>query len=257
MKYRVIISSSKGGVGKSTSAALLAVSLASAGRRVLLLDLDLGARCLDMFFGAEDDSVYDFADVYHERVEPDRAVVRLTCGGEQMFFFVPSSLSLRADSVDPERLRLAVSRLAEATDADFVICDTAGLVIPTMLAPWANLGIVCSTQMPASVRSAEATAIALREAGLSTLRLLVTAFDYREAKHGVRSGLISMIDGSSLRALGVIPFDRDLLIAQEHGSLPQKNSPAAIAFSNVAARLCGEDRKLFEGIGRMKGTRVL
>ena len=257
MQYRMIVASSKGGVGKSTSSALLAVSLAARGKRVLLLDLDLGTRCLDMFFGSEDEAVYDLGDVYHGRIEPERAAIRLEGGQTGALSFVPSALSLRANEVEPEKLREAVDSLSRAANADYVICDTAGLVIPTMLAPWANLGVICSTQMPASVRGAEATATALRSAGLTTLRLLVTAFDYREAKHGVRSGLITLIDGSSLRAIGVIPYDRDLMIAQDHGSLPQKDSPAAIAFANVAARLCGEDRRLFAGIGRMKGNKVL
>ena len=257
MQYRIIVASSKGGVGKSTSSALLAVSLASAGKRVLLCDLDLGARCLDMFFAAQDDAVYDIGDVYSERIAPSRAYVRLEGGQSGMLFFVPSSLSLRANEVDPDKLCSAVDALAREAEADFVICDTAGLVIPTMLAKWANLGIICSTQTPASVRSAEASASALREAGLSTLRLLINAFDYREAKNGVRSGLLEIIDGSTLRAIGVIPYDRDLLISQEHGSLPPEHSAAAIAFSNVAARLCGDDRKLFEGIKRMNGRKVL
>ena len=257
LQYRIIVASSKGGVGKSTSSALLAVSLAQRGCRVLLLDLDLGTRCLDLFFGAQNGPVFDFGDVYRGLSEPKRAVLNLEGGQNGTLLFVASSLSLHADEADEDKLCAAVDRLSEMTKAAYVICDTAGSVVPAKLAKWANLGIICSTQMPASVRSADATASKLRDAGLSTLRLLITAFDYREAKNGVRSGLIDVIDGSSMRALGVIPYDRELMIAQEHGALPTERTPAVIAYENVAARLCGEDRRVFEGIRKMKGNKVL
>lgn len=259
MQYRIIVASSKGGVGKSTSSALLALSLASRGKRVLLLDLDLGTRCLDMFFGAENRALFDIGDLCMGHAEASRAVLSLDDGAESggKLFFTPSSLTLKADEVTEEALCGAVSALAEYTAADFVICDTAGSVIPLKLAKWANLGLVCATQMPVSVRSAEASASALRSAGLGTLRLLITAFDYTEAKNGIRAGLLNVIDGASVRAIGVIPYDRSLMLAQEKGALPPKKSPASLAYDNVAARLCGEERRLFDGIGRMKGSRVL
>ena len=257
MQYRITVASSKGGVGKSTSSALLALSLAARGKRVLLCDLDLGTRCLDMLFGVQSSVVCDIGDVYLGRVDPTRAVLSLEGKHSGMLCLSASSLSLRADEVDKDKLCDTVESLAELTHADYVICDTAGSVIPAKLAKWANLGLICTTQMPVSVRSADASAEALRSAGLSTLRLLITAFDYREAKNGVRSGLIEVIDGSLLRAIGVIPYDRELMIAQEHGVLPSKRTPAIIAYENVAARLCGEDRRVFDGIPHMRGKRVL
>ena len=257
MQYRIIVSSSKGGVGKSTTSALLAVALAARSKRVLLLDLDLGARCLDMFFGLENDTVCDFGDVYEGRVAPRRAMVFLDDGSRGELYFAASSVSLTPDSVDADKLAETIDKFAAEADAEYVICDTAGSVLPVKLAKWANLGLICATQMPASIRSAEATADRLREAGLATMRLIVTSFDYREARQGTRSGLLGLIDGAALRAIGVIPYDRDLMLAQEHGVLPLKRSPAIIAYDNVAARLCGEERKLFEGIGRMKGKKAL
>lgn len=257
MQYRIIVSSSKGGVGKSTTSALLAVSLAARGKRVLLIDLDLGTRCLDMFFGVEDRTVCDFGDVYAGRVEPRRAALFLDGETSGKLFFVASSVTLTADDAEEKPLTETVDSLADEVVAEYVICDTAGSVIPVKLAKWANLGLICSTQMPASIRSAEATGARLREAGLDAQRLVVTSFDYREARNGVRAGLLGLIDGSSLRAIGVVPYDRELMIAQEHGVMPIKRSPAIIAYDNIAARLCGEERKLFYGIARMKGKKAL
>ena len=236
MQFRILVTSSKGGVGKSTTSLLLALSLAKRGKRVLLCDCDIGSRCLDMLLGIEDEVVYDIGDVYG-------------CA---------ASLSLSVSEMKAEKLCGALDALAEASDADFVICDTAGSAIPDMIAGgFANLALVCTTQQPASVRSAEATAIRLRAAGLASIRLVLTSFEFREASRRERSGILEIIDASSLRAIGAVPFDREMLLAQEKGALPTGSSAALQAYDNIAARLCGEDTKLFYKIRGISSRRAL
>lgn len=251
MQYRIIVTSSKGGVGKSTTAAYLALCLSERGKRVLLCDLDLGSRCLDMFFGKEDETVYDFGDVYKGTVSPERAL--LDCGGVS---FCPSSLTLTAEAAEKNRLTDTVRALTEAADAEFVVCDTSGVTIPTRLAQWANLALVCTTQQPASMRGAEVTADLIRREGLSQIRLVVTSFEYREACKQIRSGILELIDRSKVRAIGAVPYDRELFLSQEAGKISE-NTPAYRAYSNIAARLCGEERKLFAGIRGYKGKKAL
>lgn len=253
MQYRIIVTSSKGGVGKSTTAAYLALSLSERGKRVLVCDLDLGSRCLDMFYGVENSTVYDFGDVYCGKVDARRAIIKCASGVN----FCASSLSLKADEVFTSRLCDTVSALSDAAQADYVICDTSGTTIPSRLAKWANLGLVCTTQQPASVRGAETTAQLLRESGLSSMRLVITSFEYREAKKQTRSGLLEMIDRSTVRAIGAVPYDRELFLAQESGKTAERGTPARQAYDNIAARLCGEERKLFASIRGYKGKNAL
>ena len=237
MQFRILVTSSKGGVGKSTTSLLLALSLAKRGKRVLLCDCDIGSRCLDMLLGIEDEVVYD---------------------GRGGLMFCAASLSLSVSEMKAEKLCGALDALAEASDADFVICDTAGSAIPDMIAGgFANLALVCTTQQPASVRSAEATAIRLRAAGLASIRLVLTSFEFREASRRERSGILEIIDASSLRAIGAVPFDREMLLAQEKGALPPGRSAALQAYDNIAARLCGEDTKLFYKIRGISSGRAL
>ena len=172
--------------------------------------------------------------------------------------FCAASLSLSVSEMKAEKLCGALDALAEASDADFVICDTAGSAIPDMIAGgFANLALVCTTQQPASVRSAEATAIRLRAAGLASIRLVLTSFEFREASRRERSGILEIIDASSLRAIGAVPFDREMLLAQEKGALPTGRSAALQAYDNIAARLCGEDTKLFYKIRGISSGRAL
>ena len=256
MQFRILVTSSKGGVGKSTTSLLLALSLAKRGKRVLLCDCDIGSRCLDMLLGIEDEVVYDIGDVYGGNVSAERAIIRPDGRGGLMF--CAASLSLSVSEMKAEKLCGALDALAEASDADFVICDTAGSAIPDMIAGgFANLALVCTTQQPASVRSAEATAIRLRAAGLASIRLVLTSFEFREASRRERSGILEIIDASSLRAIGAVPFDRDMLLAQEKGALPTGRSAALQAYDNIAARLCGEDTKLFYKIRGISSGRAL
>lgn len=251
MQYRIIVTSSKGGVGKSTTAAYLALSLSQRGKRVLLIDLDLGGRCLDMFFGVENRSVYDFGDVYFGKAAPEKVIVECT----PWLFLCPSSVSLKAEDVFDARLSETVQSLADWVQADYVICDTSGTTVPSRLAKWANLGIICTTQQPASIRGAQNTAQLLRDNGLANARLVITSFEYKEAKKQTRLGILDLIDGSSVRAVGVVPFDRTLFLAQESGETV--DTVAKTAYDNIAARLCGEERRLFEGIRGYKGKNAL
>lgn len=257
MQRRIIVTSSKGGVGKSTTAAMLAVELARRGQNVLLVDLDLGVRCLDLFLGIENVAVCDFGDVYNQSDLAPRAIRTLDLGLPGEVGFCSSSISLSREEVTPLDLSLTLEALSGAMEADFIICDTSGTTVPEKLAGWANLGVVCTSQMPASVRSAAITADHLREAGLNDLALVITSFEYVEAKECTRSGLLEMIDSAGIRAIGVVPYDRALFMAQEAGKLPGKKSEARQAYANIAARLCGEQPKLFRGIRGMTGKNVL
>ena len=98
---------------------------------------------------------------------------------------------------------------------------------------------------------------ALRAAGLASIRLVLTSFEFREASRRERSGILEIIDASSLRAIGAVPFDREMLLAQEKGALPTGRSAALQAYDNIAARLCGEDTKLFYKIRGISSGRAL
>jgi len=255
MQYRIVVTSSKGGVGKSTTSSLLAYSFAKRGKRVLVVDLDLGSRCLDLFFGCENGSLMNFGDYYEDRVGADRVLTSVNAS--ENILLCTSSMSLRPENVEEIKLTSKLTELATVAKADVVICDTSGLVVPKKLCGFANYGIICATQMPASVRGASSTANLLRENGLENLFLAVTSFEYREAKDKTRTGLLDLIDESTVRCIGVVPFDRVLFLLQEQGKMPDETSFASRAYENMAARICGEERKLFYNIPKMQGRKIL
>ena len=254
--HRILVTSAKGGIGKSTVALGVAAALSRQGRRVLLVDCDAGNRCLDLMLGVESLVLFDLSDVYEERCAPSDAF--LSCPGLPNLVFCAAPGDPFAD-LDRERFSRTLTALAEAAHAEFVICDTAGLgdTVRAIASDFADGALVIATQQPASIRSADRTALFVEELGGIPARLVISCFEERAAEDGIRAGLIEIIDRTHVRTLGVVPKDRTLLLSQETGQMPGEKSRAAAAFSNIAKRILGEDVRLFSGMRKMRTKRVL
>ena len=253
---RIIVASFKGGIGKSTVALGTAAALAQRGHRVLLMDCDAGNRCLDLMLGVEDRVLYDLGDVMAERCAPADALIPHPAEANLLFCAAPNSLP---DPFDAEAAQTALCALSEAAEADFVLCDTAGSgpLMQAIAGRFADGALIIAAQQPASIRSAERTAAVIRELSDIPCRMVISLFEENAAADGERAGLIDIIDRAHIRTVGVVPKDRLLLLSQEKGELPAKKSRAARAFANIAARLCGEDVRLFDGMKRIRTRRVL
>lgn len=253
---KILVASLKGGIGKSTIALGVASALAGRGRRVLLVDCDAGNRCLDLMLGVEEQILYDFGDVMEQRCRPEDALLLHKTCGTLFFCAAPNQLP---DSFEPEAACRALSELAEAAGAEFVFCDTAGSgpLMRAIAAGFADGALIVATQQPTSLRSAERTAMLVQQMGDLPCRLVISMFEETSAADGRRAGLIEIIDRTHLRTVGVVPRDRTLMLAQEAGLLPEADSRSGRAFANIAARLDGQDVRLFAGIRRIRTPRVL
>lgn len=253
---RILVTSSKGGIGKSTVSAGIALAFAKRGKRVLLCDCDLGNRCLDMFLGVSDKILFDIGDVAAGRADAGDAIV--TAWGMSDLYFCPSAHKYSPEDFSEGRLTAALAKLEDKCGADVVICDTAGMLCaPEIAAGFADTGIVVSTQQPASVRAAENTAILMNDSGLADTCLVISGFEWRSAEKGSRAGIIDIIDGAGIRCVGIVPYDRRLMLAGEAGQPPADGGAAMQAFMNIAARLDGYSVKLFYGIGGISGKKSL
>lgn len=253
---RFLVTSSKGGIGKSTVSAGLALAFARKGKRVLLCDCDLGGRSLDMLLGEEDNVLFDIGDVIRGKCSPDDAM--LNPWNMVNLYFCPSPAEYIPGTIPGEELVRALKELEKASGADVVICDTAGFVCaPDIAAGYAKTALVIATQQPASVRAAESTAMLLRDLGLTDSKLIISAFEWKSAMKGNRAGILDIIDGAGMQCAGIVPFDRSLMLAGEAGMPPKDKSDAMQAFENIAARLEGHSVKLFSGISKISGKKSL
>ena len=206
MGIATVITSGKGGVGKSTAAVGLGRALAARGRRVLLVDCDAGLRSLDRMTGTEESLVFDSSDVVYGRCAPAQAIYPC-CPGLDLLPAPASGDNLIRPAV-MERLVPLLKRYY-----DYVLLDSpAGVGAGFRSAACAadRALVVCSPD-PVCVRSA-----------------------------GVYADLDAVIDASGLRLFGMAPEDHAMAAAFLKGTAAPEKSPAMMAFTRMAARLEGE-----------------
>ena len=260
---RLLVASSKGGVGKSTAALGLAAEFARLGKRVLLCDLDVTSRSLDLLTGCQDSALFDFADLLCG-TDPDKAAA-LPYPELPGLRLLPAPSARRMRELCAERgkeegelVGEGLDLIAEAKICDLLVCDTGGgLDLACAAASRFPFVLVASGQSQTSVRAAEYAASRLERCGAGTMRLCVCSFDLSSVKKEGRAGVIEMIDSSSLQCVGVIPFDPGLQRRQDRGELPARRSPVTAACRNIARRIMGYDVPLFEGMPSLYRRRRL
>ena len=257
----VLVTSCKGGVGKSTAVANIAMSLAKRGKRVLAVDCDFSNRSLDLIFGCENSVLYDICDVLLGRVDIERAVIRDE--RSENLFFCPAPLETDED-FKPEALREALNSAAEALELDFILIDTpGGAGKPLELAAGAaQSALIVVSHQPTAARAAEKSGILLDRYGVEDQRLIINSFDYDAVESSKRTGVNELIDRTGTQIIGIIPQEYELSLAQEKGILAFQvkttNMKRVVkAFDNIAARLCGETVPLLGKVCGAKKRRVM
>ena len=248
----ILFTSCKGGVGKSTVCANLAMAVALRGRRVLLIDCDFGNRCLDLVAGLSDKVIYDIADLAFGRIPCERAVIRDSRSENLFFVAAPYGFDSRMNTFS---FKSAVKRLMAADHYDFVFIDTPGGVGEPLqfAANVADTAYIIVEPTRAAIRAADRTAEFLSMKGVPRRRLIINKLTGGSAKKA-KDEVISIIDSTSVKLIGVVPYDPELIHAGNEGILVDEMLSFNItnAFDNIAARTMGEGRRLFAHIRRLK-----
>ncbi len=267
----IMISSSKGGVGKSTTALGISTQLALAGESVLLCDLDFGNACLDILLGVENQVLYTIGDVAKDKCNASKALISDSETGISGLMLLPCPTGAlvkisEADeegSLTPDSVIEALKKAAAESHCRYVVIDTGAGVSPLTdaAAKLADTIIVVASHNPISLRAAEGTVIRFNALDKKDIRLVINSFEAEATlnKKHQRKSLLDIIDTSRAQLLGVVPYDYALLLS--HEGLIIKNfsgetSDSDKAFSNIARRIMGEEVPVFDGIKKLRRKRV-
>jgi septum site-determining protein MinD len=231
-----VITSGKGGAGKSTVAAGLGCALAHLGRKVLLLDGDAGLRSLDIMLGISERAVYDMSDIFEGNCEPIRAVYQSPiCDRVSV---VPAPVSLEK-MCSPDDMRRLCRGFAQYYDHVIVDCPAGiGQGFECAIAG-ASRALVVSTPDMICARDAQIVGRILDDCNIPS-RLIINRLRPRPIITGKMPDVDEIIDISSIQLIGIIPEDEEVSIANANGRPLPIRSNAAICFTNIARRYLGE-----------------
>ncbi|PKR79118.1 septum site-determining protein MinD [Halalkalibacillus sediminis] len=240
MGESIVITSGKGGVGKTTTTANVGTALALLDQKVCLIDTDIGLRNLDVILGVENRIIFDIVDVLEGRCKLQAALVkdkRFDC-----LHLLPAAQTSDKNQVSPEGIKKLVDEIK--ADYDYILIDCpAGIEQGYKNAvAGADKAVVVTTPEKSSVRDADRIIGLLEQEDLEPPHLIIN----RIRKHMMDSGDMLSIDDIvstlSIELLGVVMDDEDVIKASHHGEPVafQPDTKASISYRNIARRILGE-----------------
>lgn len=239
MGESIVVTSGKGGVGKTTTSANVGTALALLGKKVCMVDTDIGLRNLDVVMGLENRIIYDLIDVAEGRCRLGQALVKDKRFDE--LYMLPAAQTKDKDAIKPEQVRDIVLELKK--DYDYVIIDCpAGIEHGFRNAiAGADRAIVVTTPEHAAVRDADRV-IGILEQEKIPSKLIINRIRSTMVKQGEMLDVDEICQVLAIDLVGIVPDDEKVIVAANSGEPTVMNptSRAAIAYRNIARRILGD-----------------
>ena len=244
MGKAIVVTSGKGGVGKTTTTANIGTGLAMMGHKVVVLDADIGLRNLDVVMGLENRIVYDIVDVVEKVCRLKQGLIR-----DKRFeglFLLPAAQTKDKTAVTPEQMQELCEELKQ--EFDFVIIDSpAGIEqgFQNSVAG-ADEAIIVTTPEISAVRDADRVIGLLEAKGLHEPKLIINRIRQDMVKKGDMMNIEDMIDILAIELLGVVPDDENIVISTNKGEpvVTDEKALSGKAYRNIVKRILGEKVEL-------------
>ena len=252
MSKVVVITSGKGGVGKTTTSANVATGIAQQGIKTVAIDFDVGLRNLDLVMGCERRVVYDFVNVIRNEAKLHQALIKDK--RVDNLFVLPASQTRDKDALDPEGVGKVIDELKNM-GFEYIICDSpAGIEKGAQMAMYfADEAIVVTNPEVSSVRDSDRVLGLLNaktsraELGGSPIRshLLLTRYAPAMVKKGEMLSVADVLELLGIPLLGVIPESKAVLQSSNKGTpaILDETTDVAQAYLDVVSRFLGQDRE--------------
>jgi septum site-determining protein MinD len=246
----IVVTSGKGGVGKTTTSAAIAMGLAKKGHKTAVIDFDVGLRNLDLVLGCERRVVYDFVNVINNEANLNQALIKdKRCN---QLYILPASQTRDKDALTKEGVGKVLEELSKTFK--YIVCDSpAGIERGANLAMYfADDAFVVTNPEVSSVRDSDRMLGILSskskraELGEDPIKeyLLLSRYDPKRVKLGAMLSVEDVQDILSLHLLGVIPESQSVLSASNAGEpiILDETSDAGQAYADIVDRYLGEDK---------------
>lgn len=242
MGEAIVITSGKGGVGKTTTSANVGTALALQGKRICLVDTDIGLRNLDVVMGLENRIIYDLVDVVEGRCKIHQALVK-DKRFEDLLYLLPAAQTSDKTAVTPEQMKDLVNDLKQ--EFDYVIIDCpAGIEHGYRNAvAGADKAIIVTTPEVSAVRDADRIIGLLeKEDHIDPPKLVINRIRNQMMKNGDMLDVDEIAAHLSIDLIGIVADDDEVIRASNHGEpiAMNPNSKAAVSYRNIARRILGE-----------------
>ena len=249
MSKVIVVTSGKGGVGKTTSSAAIATGLAEKGNKTAVIDFDVGLRNLDLIMGVERRVVYDFVNVINGEATLKQALIKDK--RVDNLFILPASQTRDKDALSQEGVESVINEL-KADGFDYIVCDSpAGIEKGAFMALYfADEAIIVTNPEVSSVRDSDRILGILQSRSKAAERgdtvkehLLVTRYSPERVEGGDMLSVDDIVEILSIPLLGVIPESGSVLQASNSGQpvILDKVSTAGMAYSDAIDRFLGAD----------------
>ena len=239
MSEVIVVTSGKGGVGKTTTSANVGTGLAMLGKRVVLIDTDIGLRNLDVVMGLENRIVYNLVDVVEGNCRMKQALIR-----DKRYpnlFLLPSAQTRDKSSVNPSQMVKLVEYLKE--DFDYILLDCpAGIEQGFKNAvAGADRALVVTTPEVSAIRDADRIIGLLEADATKRIELIINRIRMDMVHRGDMMSVDDVTDILSIPVIGTVPDDEDIVISTNQGEpLVGMNGYAGQAYLNICKRILGE-----------------
>lgn len=255
MGEAIVITSGKGGVGKTTTTANLGTALALQGKKVCLIDTDIGLRNLDVVLGLENRIIYDLVDVIEGRCKVHQALVKDKRFDDKLFL-LPAAQTTDKNAINPEQMKALVTELKR--DYDYVVIDCpAGIEQGYKNAvAGADRAIVVTTPEISAVRDADRIIGLLEKEDIAPPKLIINRIRQHLMKAGDALDVNEITAHLSIDLLGIVMDDESVITSSNKGEpiVMDPTNRAALGYRNIARRILGESVPLMSMEQERKGV---